>query len=93
MPPELALRPSRSGWAGEAPRAWRTPLLQLALAWAGLLVLTVRDWAEMAGQWWNASTYNHILLIPLVLAWPSMLAPLPTLVRREARREGRRDAA
>ena len=27
------------------------------------------------------------------LAWPSMLAPLPTLVRREARREGRRDAA
>jgi len=69
MPPELALRPSRSGWAGEAPRAWRTPLLQLALAWAGLLVLTVRDWTEMVGQWWNASTYNHILLIPLVLAW------------------------
>jgi len=27
------------------------------------------------------------------LGWPSMLAPLPTLVRREARREGRRDAA
>jgi glycosyltransferase involved in cell wall biosynthesis len=27
------------------------------------------------------------------LGWPSVLASLPTLVRREARREGRRDAA
>jgi exosortase A len=51
------------------PHAWRTPLAQLALAWAGLAVLTWRDWAEMAWQWWNASNCNHILLIPPILAW------------------------
>jgi exosortase A len=69
MPPELALSSRRLNWAGEVPQAWRTPLLQLALAWAGLLILTRGDWAEMADQWWNASTYTHILLIPPVLVW------------------------
>jgi exosortase A len=23
----------------------------------------------MAGQWWDSSTYNHILLVPLILVW------------------------
>ena len=44
-------------------------MLQLALAWATLFALFFRDWAAMADQWWNSSTYNHILLIPLILIW------------------------
>ena len=31
----------------------------MGLAWA--------DWAEMARQWWDASTYNHILLVPVII--------------------------
>lgn len=49
--------------------AWRAPLGRLALAWAVLFVLAWRDWSEMARQWWDASTYNHILLVPAILAW------------------------
>ena len=67
MPLELAI--SRSKPARALPEAWRLPLAQLALAWAALLVATRREWAEMAWQWWNASTYNHILLVPAILLW------------------------
>jgi exosortase A len=68
MPPELAV--VRSGaWRERVPLAWRTPLLQLALAWGALALLTRDDWAEMARQWWNSSTCNHILLIPPILVW------------------------
>ncbi|MEO6153820.1 MAG: exosortase A [Croceibacterium sp.] len=68
MPRDLALPAAPKGRPA-IPRDWQRPLLQLACAGAGLLVLTAGDWAEMARQWWNASTYNHILLIPPVLAW------------------------
>jgi exosortase A len=69
MPPDLNLTLRPAFWLDRVPHAWRTPLAQLALAWAGLAVLTWRDWAEMAWQWWNASNCNHILLIPPILAW------------------------
>ena len=68
MPPEAALPPSRTRSAG-LPAAWRRPLLHLAVAWAGLVALAAADWIEMARQWWDASTYNHILLVPPILAW------------------------
>ena len=68
MPPELSL-PQRSVVLERVPPAWRASLVQLALAWAGLMLLTAGTWVEMARQWWNASTYNHILLIPPILAW------------------------
>ena len=67
MPLDLAL--TQTGDSGAVPHAWRGPLLRLALAWAALVALAWRDWAEMARQWWDASTYNHILLIPPILAW------------------------
>jgi exosortase A len=51
------------------PAAWRKPLLHLAIAWTGLIALAAADWIEMARQWWDASTYNHILLVPPILAW------------------------
>lgn len=55
----------------EAPQAaqWRPALVALA-GLAALLALGFwRDWAAMAGQWWNSSTYNHILLVPPILGW------------------------
>jgi len=66
MPPELAL--PAPGWT-RVPPAWRGPLARLSLAWAALMALAWADWAEMARQWWDASTYNHILLVPPILAW------------------------
>jgi exosortase A len=69
MPPELSLQQGRAGWRERVPAAWWTPLLQLALAVVGVALLTSGDWAEMARQWWNSSTCNHILLIPPILAW------------------------
>jgi exosortase A len=68
MPLDLTLGEAAAGPDG-VPQSWRAPLLRLALAWAGLVALTWGEWAEMADQWWNASTYNHILLVPPILAW------------------------
>lgn len=62
MPPELAL-PAR------AHALWREALVRLALGWSALLALTFAEWREMAHQWWNIDTYNHVLLIPAILAW------------------------
>lgn len=67
MPPEAARR-----WPiafPAIPENWRVPLARLAIVWLGLIALFRADWANMAGQWWNSSTYNHILLVPLILLW------------------------
>jgi exosortase A len=70
MPPEAAFPASPlDAFAARLPRAWRVPLLQLALAAAGLFAWFARDWAEMAEQWWGSSTYNHVLLVPPIIAW------------------------
>lgn len=49
--------------------AWRSACLATGLAWLCLIVLFREDWTAMAGQWWNSSTYNHILLVPAILVW------------------------
>lgn len=49
--------------------AWQRSLIALGAAWAMLLFACAQDWAEMAGQWWDSSTYNHILLVPPILGW------------------------
>lgn len=70
MPPEAALTPWRGAdWLARMPVEWRMPLLRLVIAWIGLFVLFHRDWAAMADQWWNSSTYNHILFVPAIIAW------------------------
>ena len=51
------------------PQVWRAPLLQLGLVWLALIGLFFADWRDMAGQWWDSSTYNHILLIPPIIGW------------------------
>ena len=48
---------------------WRAGLLRLALVWGVLFLLFLPDWAAMARQWWDSSTYNHILLLPAILGW------------------------
>ena len=70
MPPEARLHSFPRALAhGAIPAAWRTPLMLLAACWAMLFLAFAADWAAMAGQWWNTSTYNHILLIPAILVW------------------------
>jgi exosortase A len=49
--------------------AWRRHLIALGLVWAGLLGLFHADAADMAAIWWNASTFNHCLLILPIIAW------------------------
>lgn len=51
------------------PAGWRLPLLRLSLTWLALIALFRAQWLEMARQWWDISTYNHILLIPVILGW------------------------
>ena len=51
------------------PTAWRSPLVKLGLVWGAVALVLRRDLAAMAGQWWDSSTYNHVLLIPLILGW------------------------
>lgn len=70
MPPSATAVPLswRDRLAGISP-AWRQSLLRLAIAWGGIFVLFLGDWAAMADQWWNSSTYNHILLVPAIIAW------------------------
>jgi exosortase A len=66
MPPEAALQLHREA---SLPLAWRAPLAMLALAWAALIALFLPQWTAMADQWWNISTYTHILVVPAILAW------------------------
>jgi exosortase A len=62
MPPELVLTPVVGS-------PWRTALVRVGLAWSALFALTYAEWAEMAHQWWDIDTYNHVLLVPAILAW------------------------
>ncbi|HYD24082.1 MAG TPA: exosortase A [Croceibacterium sp.] len=68
MPLE-AILPASAPASARLPAAWRLPLVQLSLAWIGLVALLWGEWRAMAHQWWDISTYNHILLIPPILAW------------------------
>lgn len=63
MLPELSALPR------EAPSAWGSALTRLAAVLGGLFGLTLREWREMAHQWWDIDTYTHILLVLPVLGW------------------------
>ncbi|OYX65036.1 MAG: exosortase A [Sphingomonadales bacterium 32-64-17] len=74
------ISPTRAPLTESLAPQWRVPLLHLALAWAAQLALFAGDWAAMAGHWWSNSTYNHILLVPLIIAW-LVWQRLPELAR------------
>jgi exosortase A len=69
MRPEALRAQPPSMRLARIPAAWRTPLVQLGLVWGIVSLVLRRDLAAMAGQWWDSSTYNHVLLIPLILGW------------------------
>lgn len=66
MPPELT-GPAPVQLAG--PQVWRAALIRLAGLWLALVLAFATDWAAMLRQWWDSSTYNHILLVPPILGW------------------------
>lgn len=51
------------------PQSWRAPLVRLGAAWVAILALFAADWRDMALQWWDSSTYNHVLLVPPIIVW------------------------
>ena len=55
--------------ARSAMTRWQRALIGLGIAWGLLLVIFRQDAADMAGIWWNSSTFNHCLLIVPVLGW------------------------
>lgn len=69
MPPERTLPAQPAVLLARVPEHWRAPLVRLAATWLGLIILFFGDWRDMAAQWWDSSTYNHILLIPPILGW------------------------
>jgi exosortase A len=68
MQPDLTLRRT-AVLTDLLSQAWRRPLLHLALAWGLLLVLFAPVVADMVRQYWDSSTYNHVLFVPLILGW------------------------
>jgi exosortase A len=48
---------------------WRRALIQLGLVWLALIALFAADWWAILDQWFNSSTYNHILLVPAIVSW------------------------
>lgn len=49
--------------------AWRAAALRLGAACAFAVLMFFSDWQAMARQWWDSSTYNHILLVPAIIGW------------------------
>jgi exosortase A len=50
-------------------RGWAGHLGALGLAALALLIVFARDVTDMVAIWWDASTYNHCMLIPLIAGW------------------------
>lgn len=70
MPPETAIVSAAPGAQRlRLSGPWRTPLAWLAAGAAALIAVTAQAWGAMLHQWWNIDTYNHLLLVPLIIAW------------------------
>lgn len=68
MPPETAA-PMRALHWPDIPAHWRPALVRWGLVALVVVAVLLDDWARMARQWWDISTYNHIVLIPPILVW------------------------
>ncbi|MEP5172995.1 MAG: exosortase A [Erythrobacter sp.] len=49
--------------------SWKQPFAVALLSIAAMFIIAHQEWREMLHQWWNIDTYNHILLVPLIIAW------------------------
>jgi exosortase A len=70
MPPEPATFSAPRGvMLSRIPDEWRIALGALGAAAFALVAVTAQSWGEMLHQWWNIDTYNHLLLVPPIIAW------------------------
>jgi exosortase A len=69
MPPETAALSAPAPHRARLPEAWRAPLMWLAASVTALIVVTAGAWGAMLHQWWNIDTYNHLMLVPFIIAW------------------------
>lgn len=70
MPPESIA--GQAGWnvpAIGSLHGWRGALVRLGAAWLMVFAVFASDWLRIADLAWNISTYNHIVLVPLILIW------------------------
>ena len=68
MPPDTLTAPRPLVTPAQISR-WRQSITVLGLSWSALILAFVSDWLAMLGQWWNSSTYNHVLLVPAIIGW------------------------
>ncbi|WP_379921247.1 exosortase A [Erythrobacter sp. R86502] len=68
MPPDSSVLPVLAAPKG-FPKAWRGTLAAVAAAAIALIAVTAQSWGAMLHQWWNIDTYNHLLLVPFIIAW------------------------
>ncbi|WP_188235797.1 exosortase A [Sphingopyxis sp. LK2115] len=59
---------------------WQRHLAALALLSAAIVALFWRDAADMAGIWWNSSTFTHCLLMVPMIGW--LVSQRTQLLRR-----------
>ena len=69
MPPEAAVSQNLSAESKASDSAWARAGIWLGLCWLGLIALFAADWTAMFDQWWNSSSYNHMLLVPPLVGW------------------------
>ncbi|MCB2047814.1 MAG: exosortase A [Novosphingobium sp.] len=70
MPPDVAVSNGHRGWWSEHfPPDWRAALAPATAAVLIVAVAFATDWSRIAAIAWQSSTFNHILLIPLILWW------------------------
>jgi exosortase A len=55
--------------AVSAASTWRLHLSVLAALAVAILLAFRGDVGDMAGLWWNSSTYGHCLFLPPIIAW------------------------
>ena len=63
MQPDALVPKPAARWQPAIAPAWRGPLVRLGVVLVAIFALTLRDWAAMADQWWNVSTYSHVLFV------------------------------
>lgn len=81
MPPDaLPLTRQAPKFVFASNAEWRSALIRLGAAVAFVMVLFLSDWQAMARQWWDSSTYNHILLVPAIIGWLAWMR-LPALAQ------------
>lgn len=84
MLPEALRRAGAIGGLDRWPEQWRGAAPRVALVWLALIACFHADWTAMAGQWWNSSTYTHILVVPAIVCW-LVWARAPQLARLSPR--------